>query len=36
VQAGADFLAVCSAVWKAADGEASAVKAFAAILSDGK
>ncbi|HWI85952.1 MAG TPA: thiamine phosphate synthase [Sphingomonas sp.] len=32
VAAGADFLAVCSAVWNATDGEGAAVKAFAGIL----
>jgi thiamine-phosphate pyrophosphorylase len=32
IEAGADFLAVCSAVWNAADGEADAVKAFADLL----
>ena len=34
VAAGADFLAVCAAVWSAADGEAAAVRAFRAILSE--
>ena len=32
VQAGADFLAVCGAVWNAEGGEAAAVKAFQAVL----
>ena len=32
IEAGADFLAVCGAVWNAAEGEASAVKAFAELL----
>jgi thiamine-phosphate pyrophosphorylase len=32
VKAGADFLAVCSSVWKHEDGAASAVKAFQKIL----
>ena len=32
VEAGADFLAVCSAVWDHPDGPAAAVKAFQAIL----
>lgn len=32
VDAGADFLAVCAAVWSHADGPAAAVKAFAPIL----
>jgi thiamine-phosphate pyrophosphorylase len=32
VEAGADFLAVCGAVWNHADGPAAAVKAFQAIL----
>lgn len=32
IEAGADFLAVCSAVWNAADGEADAVRAFADLL----
>jgi len=34
VAAGADFLAVCNAVWNAEGGEAAAVKAFAALLGD--
>jgi thiamine-phosphate pyrophosphorylase len=32
VEAGADFLAVCGAVWSHADGPAAAVKAFQPIL----
>lgn len=32
VEAGADFLAVCGAVWNDAEGEAEAVKAFARVL----
>jgi thiamine-phosphate pyrophosphorylase len=32
VEAGADFLAVCGAVWNAEGGEAAAVSAFAAVL----
>ena len=32
VEAGADFLAVCAAVWQAAEGEAEAVRRFAAAL----
>jgi thiamine-phosphate pyrophosphorylase len=32
VEAGADFLAVCGAVWNREDGPAAAVKAFQAIL----
>ncbi|UAK23033.1 thiamine phosphate synthase [Sphingomonas nostoxanthinifaciens] len=32
VAAGADFLAVCGAVWNAAEGEEAAVKAFAEVL----
>lgn len=32
IDAGADFLAVCSAVWNAPEGEAAAVKAFADVL----
>ncbi len=32
VAAGADFLAVCGAVWNAVEGEAAAVRAFAATL----
>jgi thiamine-phosphate pyrophosphorylase len=32
VEAGADFLAVCSAVWDHADGPAAAVKAFQPVL----
>jgi thiamine-phosphate pyrophosphorylase len=32
VEAGADFLAVCNAVWSHAGGPAAAVKAFQAIL----
>jgi thiamine-phosphate pyrophosphorylase len=34
VQAGADFLAVCNAVWNADGGEEAAVKAFRAVLDD--
>jgi thiamine-phosphate pyrophosphorylase len=34
VQAGADFLAICSAVWNSDDGEAAAVRAFQATLED--
>ena len=33
VQAGADFLAVCNAVWNGQGGEAAAVSAFQAVLS---
>jgi len=36
VQAGADFLAVCNAVWNAEGGEAAAVKAFEVVLGDSK
>jgi len=36
IQAGADFLAVCNAVWNAEGGEAAAVKAFQAMLDDSK
>jgi thiamine-phosphate pyrophosphorylase len=32
VKAGADFLAVCGAVWNASRGPEAAVKAFATIL----
>jgi thiamine-phosphate pyrophosphorylase len=32
IEAGADFLAVCGAVWNHADGEAARVRAFAALL----
>jgi len=32
VAAGADFIAVCGAVWNAAEGEAAAVRAFAEVL----
>ncbi|WP_116092257.1 thiamine phosphate synthase [Sphingomonas crusticola] len=32
IAAGADFIAVCSAVWNAAEGEAAAVRAFAKLL----
>ena len=32
VEAGADFLAVCSAVWNHAEGPAAAVEAFQAVL----
>jgi thiamine-phosphate pyrophosphorylase len=32
VAAGADFLAVCGAVWGAAEGEAAAVRAFTGVL----
>jgi thiamine-phosphate pyrophosphorylase len=32
IEAGADFLAVCNAVWNAPEGEAAAVQAFAAVL----
>lgn len=32
IEAGADFLAVCSAVWNAPEGEAAAVAAFAEVL----
>ena len=35
IEAGADFLAVCSAVWNAADGEEAAVRAFAKVLASG-
>jgi len=34
VRAGADFLAICSAVWNADEGEAAAVRAFQATLED--
>lgn len=34
VEAGADFLAVCSGVWNHADGPAAAVKAFNAIMAE--
>lgn len=34
IRAGADFLAVCGAVWNADAGEAAAVKAFQAVLDD--
>ena len=34
VQAGADFLAICSAVWNSDDGEVAAVRAFQAVLED--
>ena len=32
IEAGADFLAVCGAVWNHPDGEAAAVRAFAELL----
>ena len=32
IAAGADFLAVCGAVWNAPEGEAAAVARFAAVL----
>ena len=32
IEAGADFLAVCNAIWNASEGEAAAVQAFAAVL----
>jgi thiamine-phosphate pyrophosphorylase len=32
IEAGADFLAVCSSVWNAPEGEAAAVKRFAELL----
>lgn len=32
IEAGADFLAVCSAIWNAPEGEADAVKAFSDLL----
>jgi thiamine-phosphate pyrophosphorylase len=32
IAAGADFIAACSAVWNAPEGEAAAVRAFAAVL----
>lgn len=32
IEAGADFLAVCSAIWNAPEGESAAVKAFTALL----
>ena len=35
IAAGADFLAVSGAVWNAPEGEAAAVKAFAAVLGEG-
>ena len=34
IEAGADFLAVCSAVWDAGGGETAAVAAFQAVLKD--
>jgi len=34
IQAGADFLAVCNAIWNAEGGEAAAVRAFEAVLKD--
>lgn len=34
IAAGADFIATCSAVWNAPEGEAAAMRAFAAVLSD--
>ena len=34
IQAGADFLAVCSAVWNADGGEVAAVQAFEAVLKE--
>jgi thiamine-phosphate pyrophosphorylase len=33
IAAGADFIAVCGAVWNAAEGEVEAVRAFARLLS---
>jgi thiamine-phosphate pyrophosphorylase len=36
IEAGADFLAVCSAVWSAPEGEAAAVRAFAEVLNRGR
>lgn len=36
IEAGADFLAVCAAVWAHPDGPAAAVRAFHTILSAGK
>lgn len=36
VEAGADFLAVCSAVWNYPDGPAAAVKAFQPVLARGE
>jgi len=35
IEAGADFLAVCGAVWNDARGEAAAVQAFARVLAEG-
>ena len=35
VEAGADFLAVCGAVWSHAEGAAAAVRAFAGLLGQG-
>jgi thiamine-phosphate pyrophosphorylase len=35
IEAGADFLAVCGAVWNAAEGEEAAVGAFAKLLASG-
>jgi thiamine-phosphate pyrophosphorylase len=32
IEAGADFLAVCGAVWNDPEGEAAAVRKFAALL----
>ncbi len=32
IEAGADFLAVCNAIWNAPEGETAAVQAFAAGL----
>ena len=32
IEAGADFIAVCGAVWNASEGEAEAVRRFAALL----
>ena len=34
IDAGADFLAVCGAVWNHADGPAAAVAAFTKLLQD--
>ena len=34
IEAGADFIAVCSAVWNAAEGEEAAVRAFAEVLKE--
>jgi len=34
IEAGADFIAVCSAVWNAAEGEETAVRAFAQVLKE--